>query len=167
MSVQVNLVLMSLLLAAGACNPVNFGTEPACQVCGRPIQKGTHYKVFLRGQDPVDTCCPRCGLRLQQSSNDLARAEAADFETGQRLDAREAVYVENSHIHLCRHQDRALRDQAGEGYALDWDRCLPSLVAFRKRERALEFAGQHGGTIKGYAELTNESPSNRGPGESR
>jgi len=140
--VRFTLVLMSLALVAGACDYLDFGKEPVCQVCGRPVHKATYYKIFLRGQEAVD----------------VVQAEAADFETGQRLDAREAVYVENSNVHVCCRQARSRRDQAGRQFSLAWDRCLPSLVAFRDRERAAKFALNNGGVIKSYEELTNESP---------
>lgn len=113
-------------------------------------------RVFLDDQEAVDVCCPRCGLRFQEGRADIAAVEAGDFDTAERLDAQHAYYIENSSVHLCCRQDFVRRDEAKRGYVLSWDRCLPSLVAFRTREQAEAFRQKHGGQIKTYRALLAE-----------
>jgi hypothetical protein len=151
------LILMILALPTAACHYLDFGEEPVCQVCRRLMHKATFYRVFLQGQDPVDVCCPRCGLYFQQSRSDVVRSEVADFVTGTLLEASRAFYVENSSVHLCCSQDFVQKDASGQEYVLAWDRCLPSLIAFRDRDRAEEFTRKNGGMITTYDQLLKET----------
>jgi hypothetical protein len=50
----------------------------------------------------------------------------------------------------------AAQDRSAGRYDLVWDRCLPSLIAFRSREEAEVFCEQHGGIVKVYEELLLE-----------
>jgi hypothetical protein len=81
--------------------------------------------------------------------------EAADFCSGERLPARQAFYVEGSSVHPCC-KDIAEKDRSGVRYDLAWDRCLPSLIAFKSRDEAVAFRSQYGGVIKAYDELSLE-----------
>ena len=149
-----SLAIIALLIGAGYY--VYLQLEPVCAICRRPVHKATFYSIVLEDKKSVEVCCPRCGLHFQRGRGDVAAAQVADFSTGERFPADEAHYVENSSVHLCCTTEQMQEDRSGTQYTLAWDRCLPSLVAFRNRERAVEFSRQRGGLIKTYAQLLQE-----------
>ncbi len=149
-----SLAIIALLIGAGYY--VYIQLQPVCTICRRPVHKATFYSIVLEDESSVEVCCPRCGLHFQRGRRDVADAQVADFSTGERFPADEAHYVENSSVHLCCPTDRVQEDRSGTQYTLAWDRCLPSLVAFRDRDRAVEFSRQRGGLIKTYAQLVLE-----------
>ncbi len=148
------LAIIALLIGAGYY--VYIQLEPECAICRRPMHKATSYSILLEDESSVEVCCPRCGLHFQQGRRDVADAQVADFSTGERVPADEAHYVENSSVHLCCPMDPIPKDRSGTQYPLAWDRCLPSLVAFRNRDQAVEFSRQRGGHIKTYAQLLQQ-----------
>ena len=150
-------ILLGMAGAAGYYVYRELGAEPICDVCYRPLHPATYYKITLENGDTKRTCCPRCGLRFQKGRNDVAAVETADFNSGKRLDAKDAYYVENSDVHLCCSEQRVEEDRTGMQYELAWDRCLPSLVAFEKKGSAQAFSADHGGRIRTYAELLEEN----------
>src|SRR5690606_18883250 len=91
------------------------------------------------------------------SRSELMKAEVADFESGALLPAEEAIYVVGSDVHLCCSIERLREDWAGGQYVLSWDRCLPSIVAFRNRDRAIVFQSENGGYLSTYPELISAS----------
>lgn len=148
-------VVLGLLAGAGY---FLYTSQPiVCAVCHRPIQHATFYRIQLSDGQVEDICCPRCGLHFQKDRNDIASAEAADFSTGEQIQASEAYYVENSSIHLCCSEDPVRKDWLGTQYSLTWDRCLPSLVAFKEQQQAAAFVRQNGGVLKSYPELLSEN----------
>jgi hypothetical protein len=50
------------------------------------------------------------------------------------------------------------QDLSGDRYDVSWDRCLPSLIAFRSREAAEAFRSKFGGVVKLYRKLLEEEP---------
>jgi hypothetical protein len=65
------------------------------------------------------------------------------------------VYVEGSDVTPCSsmHEGTPPVDERGCCMKAVYDRCLPSVLAFRSRERAESFAKEHGGTVKTLAEI--------------
>lgn len=153
-------IAVSLLIVglAGAAVYYFQHHERTCQVCGRPIHEATFYRIFLKDGEKVDVCCPRCGLHFQQGRRDVVKTEVADFDTGERFPSEQAFFVENSSIALCCPAGMVEKDRSGAEYIRGWDRCLPSLNAFRTLARAQRFAEEHGGEIKVYSELLQEKP---------
>ena len=149
-----SLAIIALLIGAGYY--VYIQLEPVCAICRRPVHKATFYRMVLEDETSVEVCCPRCGLHFQRGRRDVVDAQVADFSSGERFPADEAHYVENSSVHLCCPTGQIQEDRSGTQYTLAWDRCLPSLVAFRNRSRAVEFSRQRGGLIKTYAQLLQE-----------
>ncbi len=147
--------IIALLIGAGYY--VYIQLEPVCAICRRPVHKATYYRIVLEDEKSVEVCCPRCGLHFQRGRRDVTDSQVADFSTGERFPADEAHYVENSSVHLCCATDQIQEDRLGTQYTLAWDRCLPSLVAFRNRDQAVEFSRQKGGLVKTYTQLLQES----------
>lgn len=152
---QLTVLVVLLLVAAGqwSCSTAADSSDLGiCDMCGRRIVPATAYLIHLADGKVKHACCPRCGLRFEAKRADVVSREAADFTTGERLKAEEAIYVEGSRVHLCCRQE-VERDQAGRQYQLDWDRCMPSLIAFRSAEDAERFRVKEGGAIRSFEEL--------------
>lgn len=128
-----------------------------CGVCQRPLHSVTSYRIHLSSDQVVEVCCPRCGLHFQNSRSEVIESEVADFESGVLLPAEEATYVVGSDVHLCCSIERLREDRAGGQYVLSWDRCLPSIVAFKNPDRAKAFQSKRGGYLSTYRELVTES----------
>lgn len=136
-------------------------TETACQICQRPLHTVTMYRIQLSADEKVDVCCPRCGLHFQNARPDVEASEVADFESGVLFPAEEAIYVVGSEVHLCCSSERVREDRTGMQYVLSWDRCLPSVVAFRDKASARLFQTEKGGYLSTYDQLVEqESPRN-------
>jgi hypothetical protein len=127
-----------------------------CQVCGRPLHARMLYRIHLADGTTEQVCCARCGLHFQRLHDDVRSAEVADFATGDMMSVDEAYFVEGSSVHPCASEELMRHDRSGAQYKLDWDRCLPSLVAFGRLEQAEAFRDRNGGEIRSYAELLQE-----------
>lgn len=153
--VLITMVISGLLGWAGRYVYLQLQEEQICTVCHRAVHEQTSFRIHLRGGETQEVCCPRCGLRFIQARDDVTGVDVADFDTGERFDAKEAFYVENSSVNLCsRHTVE--KDGSGVQYDLAWDRCLPSLIAFKNRAAAAAFRSRNGGSIKLYDELLQE-----------
>jgi hypothetical protein len=92
-------------------------------------------------------------MHFQIRQGDQVRsARATDFATGARIDPAQASFVEGSDLMTCCSTPPIKREEPQKSAELIWDRCLPSLVAFKTRAEALQFWRQHGGRIRTYAE---------------
>ena len=146
---------VALVAAVGAFVYVEMRPANECDVCYRPMHEETFYRIHLADGETLHVCCSRCGLRFQERSQDVVRAEVTDFYTKERIDAAKAFYVENSSVHFCS-PSAVQKDRFGTQYQVAWDRCLPSLIAFQWRGAAEAFQQQNGGVIKSYEELLAE-----------
>lgn len=153
--ILIAVVILGLLGWAGRYVYIQLHEAPVCTVCHRAVHGHTSVRIHLRGGGAQEVCCPRCGLRFMQGRDDVGGADVVDFDTGERFDAKEAFYVENSSVNMCS-QHRVEKDGSGVQYDLAWDRCLPSLIAFRSRATAAAFRSQNGGEIKLYEELLQQ-----------
>jgi hypothetical protein len=135
----------------------NYGSSSVCDVCHRPLQSETYYRIHMADGTAMNVCCPRCGLRFQHGRTDVASTEVTDFASKKLFPADEAFYVEGSPVHFCSHAPME-EDRSGTQYEVAWDRCLPSLIAFESRDAAVEFERENGGVVKTYAELLEEDP---------
>lgn len=123
-----------------------------CQICERPIHPGQEYIIALTEGGREHACCPRCGMHFQIHNGPRVRAAwATDYLTGERIDPTEAVYVEGSDVMTCC-STRPLKRGPESAAQLVWDRCLPTLIAFKTREEAEHFQRQHGGQVLTYAQ---------------
>lgn len=149
------LILVSLIVAG--IYYLDHFKKQICLVCERPMHRATIYRLHLPQGEIVEVCCPRCGLHFQQRNKDVYKAEVADFNSGDLIDAHEAYYVEGSSVRVCCTEGTVQKDRAGVSYERTWDRCLPSVIAFRAATEAEEFIREHGGVRRAYTELTLEA----------
>lgn len=126
-------------------------TNKTCQVCLRAIHEGQEFTLTLKDGKRIAVCCPPCGLHYElRHSAEVASMKATDFAKGDTLPAAEAVYVETASISFCAEHSIERREASVE--QLQWDRCTPSLVAFRNREEAERFQRLDGGRLLSYQE---------------
>jgi hypothetical protein len=126
------------------------GGKPVCEVCNRVIQTATSFRIARPDGSTKSVCCPRCGLAavIQNGGRVL---DAVDFTTKRRVGAVEAIYLEGSDIMECC-MSTGFRSDAGAYQKMEYDRCMPSLLAFTRREDAEMVRQKHGGNILGFEE---------------
>ncbi len=156
MPVKKILALGGVILVLGAAGywaaTTVFRSEPVCQVCARPIHVGQGYTLGLTDGTKERACCPRCGLHFHITNADRVQsAWATDYATGEQIEAGPAFYVEGSDLMTCCSTSPVKRELETT-YELVWDRCLPSLIAFKTNAEAQQFRHQHGGRVLSYAQ---------------
>jgi hypothetical protein len=132
-------------------------TQPAnkCGICQRDIHAEARAVMEREGRrEPV--CCVRCALTLARQQHKPVRlVEATDYVTRRPLSPEAAYYVEGSDVILCERHEPLL-NHTKQPYARVFDRCVPSLYAFARREDAEAFAATHGGAVRRLSQLLEE-----------
>jgi hypothetical protein len=77
--------------------------------------------------------------------------DAVDFTSKKPIPAAEAIYLEGSDIMECC-SATGYRSDEGAYQEMDYDRCMPSLLAFARREDAEIVQQKHGGRIISFEE---------------
>jgi hypothetical protein len=126
------------------------GGKPLCGVCNRAIHPETSFRVVQPDGGVKTTCCPRCGL-TSVIKNGGKVLDAIDFSSKKRIGATEAAYLEGSDIMECC-STTGFRSDEGSFREIDYDRCMPSLLAFSRREEAEKVSQGHGGKIRSFEE---------------
>jgi hypothetical protein len=126
------------------------GGKPVCEVCKRIIHTETSFRILRPDGSMKAVCCPRCGLAavIQNGGRVL---EAVDYSSKKRIQAAEAIYLEGSDIMECCSSTGFRSDEAAYR-EMDYDRCMPSLLAFARREDAEIVQQKHGGRIISFEE---------------
>jgi hypothetical protein len=127
------------------------GGKPVCKVCKRGIRTETSFRIAQPDGSIQAVCCPRCGLAAVIQNGGRA-LDAVDFTTKKRIGAAEAIYLEGSDIMECCTNNPGFRADAGAYEKIAYDRCMPSLIAFARREDAEIVQQKHGGDIISFAE---------------
>ena len=150
----VSVALVAALAAGGTW--VLQRTQPeTCRVCQRAIHAEARAVIEVDGKrEPV--CCARCALTLQQQEHRPVRlVEVTDYVSRASLAPESAYFVEGSRVILCEKHEPLL-DQTKHPYPRVFDRCVPSLYAFARREEAEAFAQENGGTVRRLPEVLQE-----------
>jgi hypothetical protein len=126
------------------------GGKPLCAVCQRPLHRAVSFTLQSAKGRNLETCCPRCGLRYIIDGN-ATPLWATDFSDGKQIPAKEAFYLEGSHIMECC-ASPTLRGEHGIVCEMHFDRCQPSLVTFTDYAEAKRYQAQQGGHIIRYEE---------------
>ncbi len=126
------------------------GGKPVCEVCKRVIHTETSFRIARPDGSMRAVCCPRCGLAavIQNGGRSL---DAVDFTTKKRVGAAEAIYLEGSDIMECC-TGIGFRSNEGAYQNVEYDRCMPSLLAFARHEDAEMVRQKHGGNILSFEE---------------
>ena len=124
-----------------------------CPLCVRPIHANNRTVIEVDGARK-QVCCPACALSLKaQKGSALRFLSVADFDTNETLVAERATYVIGSDVRTCLKHASPPIDESKRALALHLDRCEPNILAFRTHDRAVAFAGEHGGTLAAFSEL--------------
>ncbi len=123
---------------------------PTCEVCRRAIHSETSFKIVRPDGSIKITCCPRCGL-VAVIQNGGRALDAVDFTSRKPIAAAEALYLEGSDVMECC-STTGFRSDEGAYQEIDYDRCMPSLLAFSRREDAESARQEHGGRIISFVE---------------
>ena len=157
MKLRDTLVTLLALAAIGLASYVayRYETRPNpnfCNICNRPIHPGMSFLVQTDGHTER-ACCPRCGMHyaLNHPGKDQ-RLWATDMNSGKMIPAETAYYDEGGNINYCATHGEAVQRQPQGVSVRDYDRCLPTLVAFQTRAEAETYQREHGGRVLNYAE---------------
>jgi hypothetical protein len=146
-------VILILATLASGC----WRGSAVCPACERAECRNMAFTIHLANGKSVRTCCPRCGLHyINLHHPKVASLEVREFETADSLDATRAFYVEGSDVTPCTSaspSDSTPKDERGCCLNPVYDRCLPSLLAFARKQDAEAFARQHGGTVREFGEI--------------
>jgi hypothetical protein len=126
------------------------GGKPVCEVCKRLIQTETSFRITRSDGSTRAVCCPRCGLAAVIQNGGRV-FDAVDFTTKKRVRAAEAIYLEGSDIMECC-TATGFRSDEGSYQTMEYDRCMPSLLAFARHEDAEIVRQKHGGNILSFEE---------------
>lgn len=150
-------VLALLLLGLLGC----AREAPLCEVCDRPIHPQVGATLTLAGGHRVHACCPRCALHYRDDpAHRVAALDVTDYAGGAALPLARAFLVEGSDETPCLHHPPVV-DETRTPMRICYDRCMPSLIAFRDEAGARAFMAEHGGALR----LPGDLPA--GPGPSR
>jgi hypothetical protein len=124
-----------------------------CPFCDRMVHPVSAYRLKV-GDHEVAACCPRCGMHAQvnQEQGKPGAAWATDVNTGESVAAESATYVEGGDVQYCTHGDQPMTREAHGVSMREYDRCLPTLAAFKTSQEADAYQQQHGGRVLRYAQ---------------
>lgn len=128
-------------------------TAETCPFCDRMVHPATAYRLKI-GDHMLVACCPRCGMRAQvnQEGGKAGSAVATDVNTGESIPAETAAYVEGGDVQYCTHGNQPVAREPNGVSVREYDRCLPTLVAFKTSQEAQVYQQQHGGRVMTYAQ---------------
>lgn len=128
-------------------------TAGMCPFCDRMVHPATEYRLNVNGHE-LTACCPRCGIHAQvnREHGSSTCAWATDVNTGQTVAAEAATYVEGGDVQYCTHDDQAMTREPHSVSVRAYDRCLPTLVAFKTSQEAEAYQQQHGGRVLSYTQ---------------
>ncbi len=128
-------------------------TAGMCPFCDRMVHPVTAYRLKV-GDRVVAACCPRCGMHAQvsQTQGNPGPAWATDVNTGESVVANSATYVEGGDVQYCTHGDQPMTREPHGVSVREYDRCLPTLVAFKTPQDAEAYQQQHGGRVLSYSQ---------------
>jgi NosL len=123
-----------------------------CQACGRVIHDHMRTIAFVGDKREV-FCGPTCALSTgAQMHRPVHFERLADYLTGRKLRPADAFAVEGSNVIPCVRSHQML-NRDGQAVPMDFDRCLPSIIAFANRASAEKFASEHGGRVDTFLHM--------------
>ncbi len=128
------------------------GQTAICQICGREVPRQTAFRLETAG-GTINACCPTCAMHFMlHHPGDAQQAWATDFDSGRQIPAATAYYDEGGDVQYCTaHHAPVERGPLGLNTRV-YDRCLPTLVAFKDHAQAEAYQKLHGGRVLTYAQ---------------
>lgn len=125
-----------------------------CFACQRAVHAHMRTVALVAGRERV-FCCPACALsEHEQEGKPIQITELTDFLTGARLAPDRAFLVKGSDVNMCA-QTHELIGVDKQPADLHYDRCSPSLLAFRHHSDALQFVREHSGEVLAFGEIAS------------
>jgi len=90
--------------------------------------------------------------QVNQERGKGGTAWATDVDTGEQVSAESAVYVEGGDVQYCTHGDQSVMREPHGASTREYDRCLPTLVAFKAPQEATAYQERHGGRVLSYSQ---------------
>jgi len=119
-----------------------------CWVCDREIHPQVRAALTLGDGKKVSACCPRCALHyLEEPSHAVRDIRVTDYASEVSLPLERAFLVEGSDETPCI-QHPPITDETRTPTHICYDRCMPSLIAFKDASAARAFMDDHGGTLR-------------------
>jgi hypothetical protein len=101
-------------------------------------------------------CCPACALsEHQQSGRPVQVVELTDYLGSGPVNPESSFVVRNSDVNPCP-QHRPAVGENSQPLEAHFDRCTPSVLAFRDQKAATAFAGEHGGQVAKFSDFASE-----------
>lgn len=125
-----------------------------CYACQRAIHAHSRTIAIDKGRLRA-FCCPACALsEHEQEGKPILVTELTDYLTGAKLAPSGAFMLKGSDVNMCAHTHELI-DADKRPADVQYDRCSPSLLAFGRREDAIEFARAHGGQVVPFSEIVS------------
>lgn len=151
--VGIALVLILGLFGYYAWDTFQSRQASVCSVCSRPLHGGSSVVADVDGESQR-FCCAACALWAErQTGAEVKITRVSEYPSGSMIDPAEATFVVGSRVNHCPQQhsvfdsSRTALDPAKETGTLEFDRCSPSVLAFKTRTAAKRFADQQGGRL--------------------
>ena len=147
---------MAAVVIAIALGYAGWGFRPlageTCYACNRPVHGHSKTVALANGRSRL-FCCPACALsQHEQAGKPVKITRLTAFLTGEPLSPEDAYLVQGSDMNMCTMKQTML--EADKQHAeLQYDRCAPSLLAFARRDEAVQFAREHGGRVESFREI--------------
>lgn len=123
-----------------------------CYACQRAIHAHSRTVGLVNGRARV-FCCPACALsEHEQEGKPIQVTELTAFLTGAKLSPTDAFVVKGSDVNMCA-RTHELMDADKRAADVHFDRCSPSMLAFGRRDEAVQFAREHGGEVLPFKEI--------------
>ena len=148
-------VLVLAGLAYAAWHLVQERSAQSCKACLRPVHAHMKTVAIVDGKRAV-YCCPACALsEHQQSGKQVQVVELTDYLTNDPLKPEGSFVVRNSDVNPCLQHHPAVGENS-QPLESRFDRCAPSVLAFRDRNAAAAFAASHGGQVLTFTDFASE-----------
>ncbi len=151
-------IFAAVLVAAGvgyAGFRVYRGSQAEqCYACARAVHAHSRTVGVVNGKART-FCCPACALsEHEQEDKPIRVTELTSFLTGEKLTPADAFIVKGSDVNMCAHA-RELVDEEKRPADLRFDRCSPSMLAFKRQSEAMDFVRQHGGQVLPFTDIAS------------
>jgi hypothetical protein len=145
------LVVIAGLLVAGQWS-LHRRSEEVCGICARHINPRAGVIAEIGGRRH-HVCCAHCAVTEgRQEHKPVRLIEVTDYNTGRKLDPRQAWYVDGSRIVACAH-DMTRMNEMKQVEHTAFDRCSPGTFAFASRAEADTFSARNGGVVRNMEEM--------------
>jgi hypothetical protein len=156
---RVFLSVVAILILAGlgysTWHFVKERSAQSCKACMRPVHSHMKTVAIVDGKRAI-YCCPACALSERQQSGRLVQVvELTDYLDNSPLKPDGSFVVRNSDVNPCLQHHPAVGENS-QPLEEHFDRCTPSVLAFRSRTDAEGFAKDHGGQVLRFSNFAAE-----------